>query len=170
MIDTLLFFWLLLKSALFTTGGLGNLPVLYEDLVSRGWATEQQFAEALSISKITPGPTGLWVISLAYLLDGLRGTLVAMVALTLPPLLIVFIEKLYQVAGPHALMEGFVRGLSLAMVGVFCVTIVEMIISNGVDVVGFIIIGLALWLGSLRQVPFIALLLGAGLVGVFFYM
>ncbi len=63
MIDPLVYLWLLLKASLFTTGGSGNIPILYQEMIPRGWATDRQFAEALAIGQISPGPTGLWVIS-----------------------------------------------------------------------------------------------------------
>jgi len=75
VIDALLLFWLMFKAALFSTSGSGNLPILHQDLLARGWATDRNFAESLAIGQISPGPSGLWVISLGYLLDGLRGAL-----------------------------------------------------------------------------------------------
>src|SRR6185436_8378534 len=88
VIDALLFFWLMFKASLFSTSGSGNLPILHQDLLARGWATDRNFAESLAIGQISPGPSGLWVISLGYLLDGLRGALLTLVAITLPPLLV----------------------------------------------------------------------------------
>src|SRR5262249_15915056 len=79
MIDGLLLFLLMLKAALFSTSGIGNLPILHQDLLSRGWATDRNFTESLAIGQISPGPSGLWVISLGYLLDGLRGALFALI-------------------------------------------------------------------------------------------
>ena len=75
-----LLFWLLLKASLFSTSGTGNLPILHTDLLALGWATDHNFAEALAIGQISPGPTGLWVISLAFLVDGVRGSLLASTA------------------------------------------------------------------------------------------
>ncbi|MEJ7652356.1 MAG: chromate transporter [Chloroflexia bacterium] len=90
--DALTFFWLFLKASLFSTGGMGNLPILHEDLLGRGWATEQNFAEALAVGQISPGPNGLWVISLGYLTAGWLGSALACIAITIPPMLIVFID------------------------------------------------------------------------------
>ena len=64
MIDWLLFFWLMFKAALVSTSGTGNLPIVHQDFLARGWATDRQFAESLAIGQISPGPSGLWVISL----------------------------------------------------------------------------------------------------------
>ena len=85
--DWLIFFGLVLKSALFSTGGLGPLPSLHNDLIARGWAGEKQFTEAISIGQVTPGPNGLWVVSLGYLVAGWPGAVWASLALLLPPLI-----------------------------------------------------------------------------------
>jgi hypothetical protein len=42
MIDPFVYLWLLLKASLVTTTGTGNIPVLYQDLIPRGWATDRQ--------------------------------------------------------------------------------------------------------------------------------
>ena len=68
--NPLLLFWLLLKGSLFSTGGMGNVPILHADLLARGWSSDRQFAESMAIGQITPGPNGLWVISLGYLVGG----------------------------------------------------------------------------------------------------
>ena len=117
MIDALLLFWLMFKAALFSTSGSGNLPILHQDLLARGWATDRNFAESLAIGQISPGPSGLWVISLGYLLDGLRGALLTLVAITLPPLVVLAINGFYRRYGDHPALQGFVRGLSLAVSG-----------------------------------------------------
>ncbi len=92
----LLYFWLFLKASLFSTSGLGSLPSLHADLLARRLASDRQFAEALTIGQLSPGPNGLWVVSLGYLTAGLPGSLLALLALTLPPLLILAIERGYR--------------------------------------------------------------------------
>lgn len=97
---------------------MGNLPSLHADLLARGWATEQQFAESLVIGQVAPGPNGLWVISLGYLTGGWRGAILALIAINLPPLLVLMVDQLYRRVKNHPAVEGFARGLSLAVVGV----------------------------------------------------
>ena len=123
MIDALLFFGLMLKATLFSTSGSGNLPILHQDMLARGWATDHQFAESLAIGQISPGPSGLWVISLGYLIDGLRGAVLTLIAIALPPLLVLLVAGFYRRYGDHPATQGFVRGLGLAVVGIFLVVL-----------------------------------------------
>ena len=162
----LLFFWLFLKASLFSTGGMGNLPSLHADLPARHWATEQQFAESLTIGQISPGPSGLWVISLGYLTGGLRGSLLATLAILLPPVLILGVERLYRRVQDHPAVEGFMQGLGLAVVGVFVVALHGILQSAGISARSIILLLAAVGLALTRRVPVIGIVGLAGLAGI----
>jgi chromate transporter len=160
--NPLIYFWLFLKASLFSTGGFGNLPSLHHDLMARGWATESQFADSLMVGQIAPGPNGLWVISLGYLTDGLRGTLFALLAVTLPPLLVLVVERVYRAVEEHPAVEGFMRGLTLGISGIFAVVLLSLLHSAGMNVRTLTIATAALLLGATKRVPFsLIIVLGA---------
>lgn len=166
MIEPLTYFWLLLKGSLFSTGGTGNLPSIHADLLARGWATDRQFAEALAIGQISPGPSGLWLVGLGYLTDGLRGGLLATLALSLPPLLVVAVDRFHRRHGEHPAVKGFVRGLGLAVAGNVLVIMVLLLRANGLDWRSLLIAAASIALGLTRRVP-VAVHLGlACLAGV----
>jgi len=166
VIEPLQYFWLFLKASLFSTGGQGNLPSLYEDLLARGWADDTQFAEALAIGQLSPGPSGLWVISLGYLTDGLRGALLAALAICLPPLAVLALMAIYRRVGDHPAVEGFMRGLGLAVAGVFGVVMLVLLRDTGVDWRSILLVVSGVALGAARRLPVPVLLLLAGLAGV----
>lgn len=167
--NLLLYFLIFLKASLLSSGGTGNLPSLHNDLVPAGVAHDRQFAEALLIGQIAPGPTGLWAVSLGYLTRGLPGGLLATVAIALPPLLILVVERLYRRVEQHPAVEGFMRGLSLAIVGVFVVVLTRLLVSFGVDVRSIAIAVIAAVLGSFRRVPLPAILVLAAGAGLLLY-
>ncbi len=164
-----LLFWLMLKASLLSTSGTGNLPQLHDDLTAAGWASEQEFAEALAVGQITPGPSGLWVISLGYLMDGPRGALLAAVAITIPPLAVLLLARVYQRVGHHPATQGFIRGLSLAVNGVFLVVLGGLFAANGADMVAIGIVAGSVALGLAHRVPVILILALAAAVGVAVY-
>jgi chromate transporter len=164
--NPLLYFWLFLKASLFSTGGMGNLPSLHADLMARRWATERQFAESLMIGQISPGPNGLWVICLGYLTNGLLGALLALIAISLPPLTILWVARLYSRVQHHPAMEGFIRGLSLAVVGIFAVVLVQLMGGVGVDARSVLIALAAAGLGWTRRVPVIVIIGLAAVTGM----
>jgi len=150
---------------LFSTGGMGNLPSLHADLIARRWATERQFAESLTIGQVAPGPNGLWVISLGYLTGGWRGAMLALIAINLPPLLVLIVDKLYSRIKGHPAVEGFVRGLGLAVVGVFAMVLISLMQNFGVDARSVLLAAAAIGLGLTRRVPVIGIIALAALVG-----
>lgn len=162
----LLFFWLFLKASLFSTGGFGSLPSLHADLLARRWASERQFAEALTIGQLSPGPNGLWVVSLGYLSGGLLGSLLALVAILLPPLSILAIERGYRRVEHHPAADGFVSGLSLAVAGVFGVALLGILRSAGLSPRTGILAAGAIALALTKRIPLFGIIGLAGLVGV----
>lgn len=169
MIDPLHYFWLLLKASLFSTGGTGNLPSIHADMLARGWATDRHFAEALAIGQISPGPNGLWVVCFGYLTDGVRGALLATLAIAIPPFFVLAVAALHRRIGDHPAMQGFVRGLGLAVSGIFLVIVVRILRENGIDGRSLAIVVVAMALGLTNRLP-IPLLLGlAAVAGMVLY-
>jgi chromate transporter len=167
MTRNLLLFLIMLKAALLSTTGTGNLPIIHQDLLSRGWATEEHFAEALAIGQISPGPTGLWVISLGYLVGGYGGAAVTVVAIALPPLLVlVVVHGLYRRWGRHPAVQGFVRGLGLAVAGVFLIVLSSIMRTAGWNAANLAIMAGAFALGATDRVPVFVVLLLAALAGI----
>lgn len=166
MIEPFTYFWLLLKASLFSTGGTGNLPSLHADLIGRGWASDQQFVEALAIGQVSPGPSGLWVIALGYLTDGVRGALLAAAAISIPPLFVLLIARLHGRIGAHPATQGFIRGLGLAVSGNVLIVMVTLLLTSGADLRSLLIVLAGMALGSARWIPVPVLLGLAGLAGV----
>lgn len=167
--NPLLYFGLFLKASLFSTGGMGNLPSLQADLLARKWAVERQFVEALAIGQISPGPNGLWVVCLGYLTNGLSGALLATVAICLPPLLILVIEKMYRRVQHHPAVEGFMRGLGLAVVGIFAVVLFGFLRGSGLDIRSLAIALISAGLAATRRVPIVVIILLAACAGMILY-
>ena len=167
VIDPLQYFWLFLKASLFSTGGQGNLPSLHEDLIAHGWADDAQFAEALAIGQLSPGPTGLWVISLGYLVDGLRGAALTLLAIALPPLLVLLlVHGFYRRWGNHPATRGFVRGLGLAVSGIFVIVLIGIMNTAGWTLANILIVVGTIFLASTRRVPVLVVLMLAAFVGI----
>jgi chromate transporter len=167
MIQPLTLFWIMFRAALLSTTGTGNFPIVHQDLLSRGWATDRQFAESLAIGQISPGPTGLWVLSLGYLVGGFRGAVLTLLAISLPPLLVLLlVHGLYRRWGHHPATQGFVRGLGLAVSGIFVIVLTNIMTTAGWTSTNLMITLGAIVLGATRRVPVIVVLLLAAGVGM----
>jgi chromate transporter len=164
----IIFFWVVLKSALFSTGGMGPFPSLHSDFLSYGWAGEKQFTEALSIGQMTPGPSGLWVVSLCYLVAGLPAALIACIALVIPPLLIVIVRHFYDRIGGHPATQGLLDGVVLVITGFSIVILTRMFLNNSINVGMVVIAVISAILAVTRRVSTNTILIAALLIGFIF--
>ena len=169
MINPLLYFLLFLKASLFSSGGFSNLPSLHQDLIANGWAVDADFGESIASGQISPGPNGLWVICLGYLTYGYAGAAMALVAITLPALLVLVISSVYNRIQKQRWVEGFMRGISLAVLGILLTVVWTIIRQPIVDWRGWLIAAAAFGLAFSRKVNLFVILSLAGLVGYFLY-
>src|SRR5947209_2999114 len=169
MIDPLLYWLLFLKASLFSTSGLGNLPNLHHDLIEIGWAKESDFGQSIAIGQLSPGPNGLWVIRLGYLTYGFLGALLALIAITIPALLVLVISAGYTRIEHQAWVQGAMYGVSLAVVGLLLTVIWTILHQPGVDWKGLLIAVGAFGLALSRKVNILIILGLAGLAGYFLY-
>jgi chromate transporter len=161
-VNWILYFWFFLKGSLFSTGGFGNLPFLHEDLLAHGWATEADFVQALAVGNLSPGPNGLWTISLGYLSGGWLGAALSLLAITLPTLLILGVVALHRRVEDRPAVRNFTRGLSLGVVGLIIGVALTLFSSTVADWRGAAITAGALALALSKRVPVLAVLaLGA---------
>ena len=163
------YFWLFLKASLLSTGGLGNLPFLHQDLMALGWAHESDFLTAIAVGQVSPGPTGLWSISLGYITFGWLGASLALAALSLPPLLVMAVAAVYNRIEKAAAVQNFMLGISLGILGL-TLTVTAGLAQASIGDVGGVLITLgALGLALSKKVPVIAILALGALAGLIFY-
>ena len=169
MINPLIYFLLFLKASLFSTGGFSNLPSLHQDLIANGWAVEADFGQSIAIGQISPGPNGLWVISMGYLTYGFLGASLALVAVIIPALLVLVISAGYTRIEHRPSVQGAMRGVSLAVVGLLLYVVVTILRQPGVDWKGLLIAAVAFGLAFSRKVNILIILGMAGVVGFLLY-
>ena len=129
--DPLALFAVLLKDSALALGGLGSLPLLRQDLVATGLATDSQLVQALAIGRLSTGPNGLWIVSLGYQMAGLLGAAMALIASSLPPLVILPATALARRWLLSVAFAGLVRGAALATAGLLCATGLSLIVPAG---------------------------------------
>jgi chromate transporter len=169
MIDPFIYFLLFLKASLFSTGGFSNLPSLHQDLIANGWAKESYFGQSIVIGQISPGPNGLWVISLGYLTYGYLGALLALIAITLPALLVLAVSAGYTRIENQRWVQGAMYGVSLAVVGLLLSVVWTILHQPGVDWKGLLIGVGAFGLALSRRVNILIILGVAGVAGFLLY-
>lgn len=111
-------FLVFLKAAALSSGGLQALPILLDELTAqRGLLTTGDFASAVTIGRIAPGPNGLFVLSIGYYIAGLQGALAAALGIMTPPLLAVGVVRAHRQLADRPWVIGMTRGIAASAVG-----------------------------------------------------
>lgn len=121
MLEQLHLFLLFLRSSAVAVGGLASLPLLRADLVPQ-YVTDAGIVQALAIGRLAPGPNGLYIVSLGYLVAGVPGALYALIGASVAPLAILPATALARRWLLSGWFGGLVRGVSLATAGLLLAT------------------------------------------------
>lgn len=99
-------------------GGFAIVPHLKSVIDTRGWLTDRQFADAVAIGKLTPGPVLLLATFIGYIRHRVVGALVATVAIFAAPFLLVVLagSTLDRLRSRRFVRAGL-RGLTPAVLG-----------------------------------------------------
>lgn len=111
-------FLFLLKATLTTFSGLASLPVLRQDLVlNHHVLTDQQLNTAIVVTRTTPGPVGLYVVSVGYFVDGVPGAIAGWLAMIAPALLIIPAIRFMGRHSTHPRIRSTLQAVVLASAG-----------------------------------------------------
>lgn len=126
----LLLFWEYLKIGLFSVGGgLASLPFLFDLSEKYGWFTAQELADMIAIAESTPGPIAINMATyVGYTTAGVAGSLLASIAMVLPPLVIsLLICRLLSRYAATDWLERVFWGLRPAVAGLICAVCLSLI-------------------------------------------
>ena len=163
------FFSTILKAIFFSTGGFGPFPLLHADFISRAWATEKQFTEALTIGQLSPGPNGLWIISLGKLSFGLTGAILATIALIIPPFLVLLSQHFYKKLNKYPSTSGILAGIVLVVSTFSFIILGNIFLSDAPDIFLFSIFLISLILAGSHRFSANTILFFSVFFGILFY-
>ena len=144
-------------------GGFAIVPHLKSVIDTRGWLTDRQFADAVAIGKLTPGPVLLLGTFIGYLRHRLLGAVVATVSIFAAPFLLVVLagSTLDRLRSRRFVRAGL-RGLTPAVLGLMAAAAIAL----GDQLAGESEIGIAvavaLTLSRFPLNPALMLLIGGG--------
>ena len=163
------FFWVFLKASLFSTGGLGNLPILHQELIPLGWAREPDFVTAIAVGEPQP-----WADRSVERQPGLpsirldRGRPGAAGAQPAPAAHSGGLESYNRHEG-LPVVQDFTRGLALGVVGLTVIVSLSLAGSAIVDWGSVLIALTALGMAVSRKVPILLILALAAAAGILMY-
>lgn len=118
---TLKIFLFFFRTGLLVFGsGLVIVPFLKAYLVDEyHWLNQQQFLDSVAIGIMTPGPVVITATFVGFLLNGIAGAVAATVGIFSPSFLFTVVgTPLLRRYRSNARLQGFVRGVTVAVVGV----------------------------------------------------
>jgi chromate transporter len=108
-------------------GGFAIIPHLKQVVAREGWLTERQFADAVAIGKLTPGPVLLLATFIGYLLHGWLGAVVATVGIFSGPfVLIAFAGSWLDRIRSRRAVRAALRGLTPAVLGLMAAAMISL--------------------------------------------
>lgn len=152
--------------------GLVIVPFLQSYVVTDfHWLTQQQFLDAVAVGIISPGPVVISATFVGYLVAGVGGAAAASAGIFLPSVLFTLLgTPLLRRYRDDPRLQGFVRGISVAVVGVLIGTVYLVGKSTIVDAVTALLLLASLALPLIwRKLPDQALVLLGAAIGLLAY-
>jgi chromate transporter len=164
-VNAFLLFFLLLKATATTFSGLASLPMVRQDLVlDRHVLTDAQLNTAVVVSRATPGPAGLYVVSVGYFVDGIPGAVAGWVAMVMPALLILPLLHFLGRHASHPRARSALQAVVLASAGLLWAVSLPLARAAAVDplTIGILMVTIVLLVS--RKVDSLVVIVGAAAV------
>ncbi|HEY2029574.1 MAG TPA: chromate efflux transporter [Myxococcales bacterium] len=141
-------------------GGFAIIPHLKSVVARQGWLTDRQFADAVAIGKLTPGPVLLLATFIGYLRNGAIGAVVATVAIFSAPFALVTLAGSWLDRLRHRrTVRAALRGLTPAVLGLMAAAMISLFptMDGSAEVAIAVAVGLTLTRFEVNPVVMLAL-------------
>lgn len=120
-------FLVLLKATLTSFAGLASISVVRDELViQRQVLTDEQLTQAVMVTRTTPGPVGLYLVSVGYFVAGVPGAIAGWAAMIAPALLIIPLLVLLRRDSTHPRIQNAIKFIVCASAGLLLVTAIPL--------------------------------------------
>jgi chromate transporter len=155
----------LLKATATTFAGLASLPVLQADLVQHHHVlTNQQLNVSIVVTRSTPGPAGLYVVSAGYFAAGIWGAVAGWGAMITPALSAVGLLRFVGRRAEHPRAASAIQAVVLASAGLLWVDAIPLGREAITDPVLLVILVLGAAVLATRKVESVWVILGSAIV------
>jgi chromate transporter len=150
-------------------GGPAMMPLLQDEVLSKGWMTEAEFADALAAGYALPGPISTKLaLYVGYHEAGWLGALASLVGVVLPSgLLILGLLALGNSFRDHPRVQGMMEVVRPVVLAMLVMMVVDLIPGTIAETRAVIIAAIALVLIFLRVPPAVVIAVGALLGATF---
>ena len=147
------------------------IPMIQEIVVNNyGWVTQTEFASAIALSQITPGPILISAAFIGYAVKGILGSLVATIGIFFPPaMLMITCSDLLEQIKNSSTIQTALKGVRPAVIGMIFAA--ALILLQGVKIhwVSALILMGGLFAILRFKVDVILVIPVAGILGILLY-
>ena len=147
------------------------IPMIQEIVVNNyGWVTQTEFASAIALSQITPGPILISAAFIGYAVKGILGSLVATIGIFFPPaMLMITCSDLLEQMKNSSTIQTALKGVRPAVIGMIFAA--ALILLQGVKIhwVSALILMGGLFAILRFKVDVILVIPVAGILGILLY-
>ncbi len=160
-----LLYLLLLKATITSFAGLASVPVVQDALVNQHHVlTDTQLNEAIVITRSTPGPVGLYVVSVGYFVAGIPGAIAGWLAMITPALLIIPLVHFVGRKMEHPRVKAVLQTVILASAGLLLAAAIPLARDALTDPIKIGIAVISFMLLLVTKLDTLWIILGAALV------
>ena len=154
--------------ALVFGSGYAMLPFIQDTVVNQfAWLTNQQFAIALALSLITPGPVTIIGAFIGYKVAGVAGALAGMVNMYFPAwAMTTIVAAPYAKAGQVGYVKQVIGGIVAAFIGTLVVVLIKLGVDTLVDLSAIAMATAAFAVQRFVKIDTIWIVLGGALVSL----
>ena len=157
-------------------GGYVFIPMIQEVVVNNyAWVTQTEFANAIAMGQITPGPILISAAFIGYVVKGIAGAFVATVAIFFPPgLLMVTMSHLLERIKGSVIIQAALKGIRPAVIGMIFTAAIVVAQTAQLGSIPAALVSLFIFAASLAAIwklrlEVVLVIPIAGLVGLFLY-
>ena len=159
---------ILLKATVTTFSGLASLPVVRDELVlNRHVLTDEQLNTAVVITRTTPGPIGLYIVSVGYFAAGVPGAVAGWLAMTTPALAILILLHILGRRAQNPRIKQILESVVVASAGLLFSAAIPMARESLTDTVTVVIAVTAIILMITKKADSLVIIGGSALLTLF---
>jgi chromate transporter len=165
--NVVVLYLLLVKATLTSFSGLASLPMVRNDfVVRRGLLTDRQLTTAVAAGRIGPGPLGIYVVSVGYLVDGVPGACAGWLAMITPAFMIIPMLRFFGGRAEHPRARAVARAVLFAGAGLMASAALPLARDAIANPLSLAILAVSFLLIALARVDSLWVMIGAALLGV----
>jgi chromate transporter len=165
--NVLVLYALLLKATLTSFSGLASLPMVRNDLVAeRKVLTDRQLNTAVAAGRTSPGPNGLYLVSVGYYVGGLPGATAGLLAIMTPAFLVLPLIRWVGARAQSPRVKSAIRAVVLASAGLLLSASVPLARDAITGPLTFAIVLLSFGVLALTKLDTVWVVVGGAVIGL----